>query len=149
MRARAKVQGREKVMARLRAIVPAAERELAAAQLEAAKDLAAKIRQRAPGDGEYQRSIQGDRLSARASGLVVGKGLKGRTKDRNATGVFAEYIWRFLEYGTKERFHRNGKSVGKGPRMPHIFPTYRAQKKAIRRKVANAVNRAVRKTKKA
>jgi hypothetical protein len=147
VKVRAKFEGREKVMARLRAIAPAAETELATAQLEAAQDLAGKIRNRAPGDGEYRRSIQGDKLANRPQSRAIGRGLKGGTKDKNATGVFGEWIWRLLEFGTKERFHRNGKSVGSGPRLPHIFPTYRAHKKTIRRKMANAVNRALRKTK--
>lgn len=137
MRTRAKFEGREKVMARLRAITPAAEANLAVAQLEAAKALADKIRPRAPRDtGEYAASIEGDRLSARPNSGASRVGLKGQTKDKNATGIFAEFIWRFLEFGTVKMVRR-----------PHIFPTYRAEKKTIRRKMANAVNKALRKTK--
>lgn len=135
---RAKFQSREKIMARLRAITPAAETELAAAQLDAAKDLADKIKRRAPRrTGRYAASLVGAKLSSRPGGSLIGRGVKGRTKDKNATGVFGEFIWRFLEFGTV-----------KMARQPHIFPTYRAQKKAIRRKMANAVNKALRKTRK-
>lgn len=138
MRTRAKFEGRDKVMARLRAITPAAEVELAAAQLDAAKDLADKIRPRAPRDtGEYAASIQGDRLSARPKDARNLVGLKGQTKDKNATGIFAQHLWRWLEFGTV-----------KMARRPHIFPTFRAARPAIRRKMANAVNKALRKTKK-
>ncbi|WP_181182629.1 hypothetical protein [Mesorhizobium sp. B3-1-9] len=58
------------------------------------------------------------------------------TKDPNATGIFAEFIWRFLEFGTVKMAAR-----------PHIFPTYRAYRKKLRRRIAGAVNRAVRKAK--
>jgi HK97 gp10 family phage protein len=137
VKVRAKFEGREKVMARLRAIAPAAETELATAQLEAAQDLAGKIRGRAPRrTGRYAASILGDKLSSRRSGSIIGGGLKGSTKGKNATGVFGEFIWRFLEFGTV-----------KMARHPHIFPTYRAARKGIRRKMATAVNRALRKTK--
>lgn len=138
MRTRAKFEGRDKVMARLRAITPAAESELAVAQLDAAKGLADKIKPRAPRrTGQYAASIQGDRLSNRPDSGGSRIGLKGQTKDKNATGIFAEWIWRLLEFGTV-----------KMARQPHIFPTYRAEKKTVRRKMANAVNKALRKTKK-
>lgn len=135
MAVRAKFEGREKVMARLRRLVPDAEKEAAKAQLEAANELAAAIRGRAPvRTGEYRDSIQGGRLSdAPSGGQLVG--IRG-TKDPNATGIFARFLWRFLEFGT---FSSSAK--------PHIFPTYRAMKKRIRRKVAGAVNKAVRKAK--
>jgi HK97 gp10 family phage protein len=138
VKVRAKFEGREKVMARLRAIAPAAETELATAQLEAAQDLAGKIRSRAPRrTGRYAASIVGDRLTSRPGGNLLGGGLRGRTKDKNATGIFGEFIWRFLEFGTV-----------KMARQPHVFPTFRAARKGIRRKMATAVNRALRKTKK-
>ena len=126
-------------MRRLRAIVPEAEKELAKAQLEGAQELAVRIKPRAPGPrtGKYQASIQGDRLANRPKQRAVSKGLKGQTKDPNATGVFAEFIWRFLEFGTVKMTAR-----------PHIFPTYRAYRKRLRRKMATAVNKAVRKARK-
>lgn len=139
MRVKAQVLGRDAVMRKLRALVPDAEQELAREQLEGAQELAARIKPRAPGPrtGKYQASIQGDRLSNRPSKRAIGKGLKGQTKDPNATGVFAEYIWRFLEFGTAKMAKR-----------PHIFPTYRAYRKRLRRRMSGAVNRAVRKARK-
>lgn len=125
-------------MRKLRAIVPEAEKELAKAQLEGAQELATRIKGRAPArTGDYRTSIQGDRLANRPKERAVGRGLKGQTKDPNATGVYAEFIWRFLEFGTV-----------KMPARPHIFPTYRAYKKKLRRKMAGAVNKAVRKARK-
>lgn len=132
MRVKAKWVGREKVLARLRQLAPEAEKAAAVAQLEAAKELAAAIRPRAPvRTGDYRDSIQGDVLANRPGEKAV-FGIR-RTKDPNATGIFAKWTWRFLEFGTVKMVSR-----------PHIFPTYRAMRKRIRRKVANAINKAVR-----
>jgi hypothetical protein len=146
MAMKAKFLGREAVMRRLNQLVPDAEKELASVQLEVAKEVAARIAARAPtGDsGEYQRSIEGARLADRpGKSRVVGS---SETKDKNATGVFAEYIWKWLEFGTKDRVvKKTGKSAGKMTPQPHIFPTWRAYRKTARRKMATAVNKAVRK----
>lgn len=148
MKIKATVQGRDAVMRKLRALVPEAEKQLAVAQLEGAQELADRIRPRAPGKGRYRATIQGDRLSNRPKERALGKGLKGQTKDPNATGVFADYIWRFLEFGT-EPFVNQGRFAGtQNPGItaqPHIFPTYRAYRKKLRRKMAGAVSKAVRK----
>ena len=132
MAVRAKWEGRDKVMARLRSVAPKAEIQMAVAQLEAANELANAIRGRAPvRTGRYRDSIRGGRLGE-AQGKLRAVGTNP-TKDPNATGIFALFIWKFLEFGT-----RTGTSA-----RPHIFPTYRAMKKQIRRKIANVVNRAV------
>ena len=147
---KAKMLGREVVMRRLNRLVPEAEKEVAVAQLEVAQEGAARIAARAPvGDsGEYAQSIEGDRLANRPGQNAVGRGLKGGTKDKNATGIFASFKWRWLEFGTKDRVVKaTGQKVGKMTPQPHIFPTWRAYRKAARRKIANAVNRAVRKVK--
>ncbi|MBP0438423.1 HK97-gp10 family putative phage morphogenesis protein [Tianweitania sediminis] len=138
MAIKAKMLGREKTMKLLRGIVPEAEKELAKAQMEAAQDLASKIRPRAPGPrtGQYQASIQADRLANRTGQQPVSQGLRGSTKDPNATGVFADFIWRFLEFGTVKMAKR-----------PHIFPTYRQERPRIRRKMAASVRKAVKKVK--
>lgn len=134
MRVKAKFEGRERVYRRLNRLLPDAERELAAAQMEAGQELAGKIKPRAPREtGDYQASIQADRIAARGGQTPVGT---GATKDKNAVGIFADFIWRFLEFGTVKMSAR-----------PHIFPTYRAERKRIRRKMAGAVNKAVRKAK--
>ncbi|WAX93194.1 HK97 gp10 family phage protein [Aminobacter sp. NyZ550] len=134
MAIKAKMLGREAVTRRLRRLVPDAEKEAASAQLEAAQELATAIEQRAPlgESGDYRASIEGGRLADKPQNAVFGSS----TKDPNATGIFADYIWRFLEFGTV-----------KMAAQPHIFPTYRAMKKRIRRKVAGAINKAVRKAK--
>lgn len=139
MAIKAKFLSRDKTMRLLNQVVPEAEKELAKAQIEAARDVAAKIKPRAPGPrtGAYQASIQADRLANRPSERAVGGGASnGNTKDPNATGVFADYIWRFLEFGTV-----------KMPKRPHIYPTYRQERPKIRRKMAAAVRKAVKKAK--
>jgi HK97 gp10 family phage protein len=155
MAIKAKMLGREAVMRKLNQLVPEANEQLAAAQLEAAQDVAAAIKARAPRDtGDYADSIIGDRLANHGGERRVGGKIKtsaiGRslneTKDPNATGVFADYKWRWIEFGTGERVQKTtGRRVGRMPAQPHIFPTFRAKRKAIRRKMANAVNKAVRK----
>lgn len=162
MAIKAQMLGRDAVMKRLRQLVPDAEEGAAAAQLEAAKDLAKAIQPRAPrgATGEYAASIQGDRLANRPDKRAIGG---SATKDPNATGVFASHEWRWLEFGTGPHVikpkgapaltfrGREGfvsvKSVNHPgtAAQPHIFPTFRAKKKAIRRKVAGAINKAVRK----
>jgi len=138
VRMKAKMLGRDAVMRKLRQLLPDTEKELAEEQLAVARELAGQIAARAPSrTGQYRASIQGDRLSSRPGKRALGQGLRGGTKDPNATGVFAEYIWRFLEFGTV-----------KMSRRPHVFPTYRAYRKKLRRRMSNAVNRAVRKANK-
>ena len=59
----AKFENREKVMARLNKVLPETEKELAAAQLEAGRELADRIRGRAPvRTGRYRQSIEAARL---------------------------------------------------------------------------------------
>lgn len=138
MKVKAKFEGRAALYARLNKVAPLAEAELATAQLEGAVELANRIKGRSPiRTGKYRASIQGDKLSNRPTKRAIGRGLRGQTKDPNATGVFAEYIWRFLEFGTSKMAAR-----------PHHFPTYRAYRKKLRRKMANALNKAVRKARK-
>jgi hypothetical protein len=148
MAIKAKFLGREAVMKRLNKLVPDAETELAQAQLEVAQEAARLIAARAPeGDsGEYKRSIQGDRIANRPGQQRVVS--TNETKDNNATGVFAEYLWRWLEFGTKKRVvEKTGKNAGKMIPRPHVMPTWRAYRKKARRKMATAVNKAVRRAK--
>jgi HK97 gp10 family phage protein len=135
MAIRAKFLGREAVMRRLNQMVPDAEKELAAAQMEVAQEAASRIEARAPrgATGDYARSIQADRIANRPHQEFTGI---RETKDKNATGVFAKFTWRFLEFGTVKMAAR-----------PHIFPTWRAYRKTARRKMAAAVNKAVRRAK--
>jgi hypothetical protein len=134
---KAKFLGREAVMRKLNRMVPDAEKELAQAQMDVAREAADRIAARARSmiaGSEYVQSIQADLISNRPKNELVGA--INETKDTNATGVFAKWTWRWLEHGTVKMAKR-----------PHIFPTWRAYRKTARRKMANAVNKAVRRAK--
>lgn len=129
-RFQAKFENRASVMRRLDAIAPGARVAAGKAQAEAAATLAEAIRSKAPSDtGEYRASIEAAPLSSRPGGKSVGI---RQTKDQNAQGIFALYIWRFLEFGTVKMRAR-----------PHVFPTYRQRRKTIRAMISRAVNMAV------
>lgn len=160
MRARITPQSRDAVMKRLRELVPAAEAQIAKAQEDSAKELAEAIKARAPAKtGRYRESIQAGKIAGRNDGAKP-IGIEA-TKDPNACGVFASYLWRFLEFGTRPHtikaknvsdlvFFSNGKKIvipqvnHKGSKAkPHIFPTYRQYKKRIRRRVQRAIRNAI------
>lgn len=156
----AELKGRDALMRRLDQLAPNVEKYAAEAKMQIAKDAAEAITAAAPrGEaGEYASSIKAG-LAKEGSGVI---GITA-TKDETATAVFANYIWRFLEFGT--RAHqikaRNGgrlkfrasngavvavdsvKHPGSAA-QPHVFTTWRAMKKKSRRKLLAAVNKAVR-----
>lgn len=126
------LRNREKVLAEINRLAPSITTALADAQMKVAQDLAKKIRGYAPvHTGIYRSSIIGDRLSNHPQQKLVGGGI-GIPKDPNATGIFASYLWRWLEFGTQ-----------KMPARPHIFPVYRARKPYILRKLRLTVNNAL------
>jgi hypothetical protein len=160
LRAKVTRQSRDAVMKRLRELVPEAEEAAAAAQEVSAKELAEAIKARAPRDSnEYVNSIEAVRLAGRNDDRKP-VGIE-QTKDPNAWGIVALYIWRFIEFGTRPHaikarkkprlVFRIGNKVVRTAQVahpgmkarPHIFPTYRAMRKRIRRRVAAAINKAI------
>jgi hypothetical protein len=155
---KAQVLGREALMRRLNTIAPNIEKYTADEKKAAGDDLADAVRRVAP-TGEtldYMESIQADLIADRPAQEQVGV---RTSKDPSAVGLFAKFIWRFLEFGTRpHNVAKDGGTVlGKkqtkatGAIMhpgsvakPHIFPIYRAMKPKIRRRIRNAVNRAIR-----
>lgn len=154
----AQLRGREALMRRLNQLAPNVEKYTAEAKLKAADMLADEIRTRAPTGAtlEYMESIEGDLLSSRPAQERVNI---TATKDPGATGIFARFYWRFLEFGTaphstvkgggtvlgKKQAAASGTGMHPGsPAQPHIFPQYRAAKPRIRRMILAAVNKAVR-----
>lgn len=132
--ARVKRESRDAVMKRLRELAPAAETAAAKAQAEAARDLAEAIKPRLRRrSGKLAASIEADLVSNRPGQKPVGI---GESKDPNAQGIFAIWYWRFVEFGTR-----------RSRAFPAIFPTYRQMRKKIRRKVASAINREIKKAK--
>lgn len=66
-----------------------------------------------------------------------------------ATATTAEFpggfpgVARWFEFGTAERFHKDGKSVGRIAAQPYFYPTYRANKASIRSKIGRRVRKEV------
>jgi len=145
MALKAKVMGRQALMRRLNELAPNAEKYAAEAKLEVVKEAANLISADAPHDtGEYMTEIKGERQADNPH-LAP---LIGRTsKDPDATAVYAPWIWRFLEFGTKAHINK-GKFAGTThpgtPAQPHIFPTWNSFKPAAKKRVSAAINRAVR-----
>lgn len=159
---KAKVVGRGALMKRLNAIVPEADRYTAEAKLQAMQELADKVRVRAPTGAtlDYMESIEGDRIGDRQAQEVAGR---RASKDPTAAGLFAKFIWRFLEFGTaphntakgggtvlgqmKMREGGGNRHPGSRP-FPHIFSTWREYRPTAAKKVRNALNKAIRQARK-
>lgn len=154
----AELKGRDALMRRLNQLAPNVEKYAAEAKLQAAEEAAELMRERAPTGAtlEYRESFSGERLADNPNKQQVGV---TPTKDPSAAGVFAEYIWRFLEFGTaphstvkgggtvlgKKNVAASGTGMHPGTAaQPHIFPTWRAYKKKASAKIRAAVNKAVR-----
>lgn len=132
---KAELKGRKQLERRLDALDPEINKQLAVAQLDAGEMLAERIQLRAPfKTGAYMQSIEAKRL-ADVSSTQRGKNvIATQTKDKNAVAIVADFYWRFLEFGTAN-----------APAQPHIFPTYRASRREIRRIIATVVNSGVKK----
>lgn len=152
MAMKATIQGRSSLTAKLAELAPAAERYAAKAKIEIAEDAARQIASRAPKNtGDYAASIKADVVANRPKQEQVGV---TPSKDPDATGVYASFIWRFLEFGTaphnvskgggNKSFKGNAKMHPGTPAMPHIFPTWRSMKVKAMRKLRMAVNKGVR-----
>ncbi|WP_367354191.1 HK97 gp10 family phage protein [Agrobacterium pusense] len=157
---KAKVLRREALTKKLNQVAPLANKYAAEAKLQIATEAAEKISDRAPISnsataGDYAASIQGGKISDRPSA----KALVGATasKDPDATGVFAAWIWHFLEFGTRPHNVAKGggtvagKKQSAGAKMhpgtraqPHIFPTWRAFRAKAKKRINDAVWRGVR-----
>lgn len=135
IRVESQLKNRQQVMDALSQVAPGIQQRLADVQMDIGNDLATAIQQRAPvRTGKYRASIHAELLDANPEDKRYIFG--ARTNDPNAVGVYGLYIWRFLEFGTKTGT----------PAQPHIMPTYRMKKRQMRRRMANVVNRAVRKS---
>jgi len=148
MAVRAKVLGREKLMRRLKIFVPDAEKEMTEAKELSMAEVASKIAARAPYDtGEYYDSLE--------SGLVKDNpqarkrpGYR-KSKDEEAVGIFGKWYWRLIEFGTAP--HVNGGMFAGSEHpgsqaKPHVFPTWRANRNNVKKKVRQGLNKAVKKS---
>ncbi|WP_407122752.1 HK97 gp10 family phage protein [Bradyrhizobium sp. STM 3561] len=158
----AKYQARSRAIIerRLAGLAPNAAAAASAAIELGAKELASAIQARAPSkSGDYRNSIQAVPLAGRNDLTSKVIGIKA-TKDKNAWGIVADFIWRFLEFGTRQHTikaknkpalvftAKDGNKVvtqqvdhpGTAPH-PHIFNTYQEMRQRIRRRIANAINK--------
>lgn len=157
---KAKVMGREAVTKRLRQLAPKAMEAMDKAKLEVAHEAATKIAARAPkspGGGDYAKSIRGGLQSDNPNNEGFGH---KKSKDPTAVGVYGNYIWRFLEFGTKasvgtaprrDRRYKTSDVMtqGKGPHaatpaLPHVFPVWRGMRKKSLAKIRRALNKGIR-----
>lgn len=157
MALKTKILGREALSKRLNDVAPSIEKYAAPVKLELAEEAADKIAARAPTGAtlDYMHSIEAGRLADHPDKKPVGI---NPSKDPTATGVFAPFIWRFLEFGTAPHNTAPGggsalgqatHSEGGGTQhpgtaaQPHIFPTWREMKARAKRKIQAAVNKGV------
>lgn len=158
MAMKARMQGREALMRRLNDLVPNAEKYAADEKLEVAKEAAVMISAAAPYDtGTYMENIKGERQADNPNHAPFSG---AKSKDPHATAVYAPWIWRFLEFGTKSRVaqpsRRNTrwrsitvmtKATNGHPgttAQPHVFPTWNEFKPRAKKRINAAINRAVR-----
>jgi hypothetical protein len=158
MALKTRVQGRAKLTRDLQAIVPNALKYAAEANLRIVDEVAEKIRDVAPRGAtlEYAESIEGDFLKNKPDAKSFSD---NPTKDKDAAGLFAPFIWRFLEFGTAPHNTAKGGGTVKGrsthlqgggmqhpgtPAQPHVFSTWRAFKATANRIKRNAINKAFR-----
>ena len=160
MAIKAKVLGREALTRNLERLTPGVTEAAAKAKLEVAQEAASRIRNAAPHKtGEYASEIVGQRQADNPGKLPI----NGRpSKDPDATAVYAPFYWRFIEFGTAPHLikGRNGKNLvfkgedGQvvsvpsvnhpgGRAHPHVFPTWKAYRKAAKAKISRAISKAV------
>lgn len=158
MAIRAKVLGRETLMRNLEKITPGIAKATAPVKLEIAKEAANLISAAAPAKtGKYMESIQGGRQVDNPGAHFFGK----RSRDPDACGVYADFIWRFLEWGTAPHLIKGrGKNLvfkGEDGRIvsvpsvnhpgthahPHVFPEWKKFKPRGQRMINQAVRGAV------
>lgn len=141
-----KLLGREELTRRLQAIVPEAIKAAEIAKLEVVQDAAVKIAAAAPKKtGEYAASIKGGYQRDNPDK----KSFSGQdSKDPDAAGVYGNWKWRFLEFGTRPHANK-GEFAGTWnpgiPAHPHIFPIWRELKPKAKRKISRAINQAIKK----
>ncbi|MGO1163077.1 HK97 gp10 family phage protein [Brucella pseudogrignonensis] len=155
---RAKLLGRVELTNKIRKIAPKAIEKMDEVKLQVAEEAAAAIKARAPRlSGDYAESIRAGLQSDNPDKIVFGA---KKSKDPTAVGVYANFIWRFIEFGTKasgaqapraDRRYKSGKVMTKGsqahgatPAQPHIFPVWRGMRKKAMSRIRNAMNKGIR-----
>jgi len=121
-----KMRNKDRLHRKLSKLVDGLDGQMQKDMEKGAEELADTVRSFAPvKTGEYKNSIKAkkvDQFTDRTSGDTY--------SNVNAWGLYANYIWRFLEFGTKKMLSR-----------PHIFGPYRI----LRRRIKGRIHRGLRK----
>jgi len=113
-----KLQGGDRVFRHMRAMPRAVAEEWDKAGEKSATEVAALASHLAPKrTGQYAASIQAKRISSERG---------------PAWGVFASWVWRFIEFGTLNATAR-----------PHLWPALRLLKKRVRNRYKRATSKGV------
>ncbi len=135
-----KVEGRERLVRRMKAIPPAVQREVKAALGASGGELVAMMKRRAPVDtGALRDSIGWTFGDAPQGSFSLAKSSRGGDRASVAVTVYAGgggafYGW-MQEQGTV-----------KMPAHPFFFSSYRVLKKRIKSRTSRAMNKAIKST---
>nr|WP_321457190.1 HK97 gp10 family phage protein [uncultured Cohaesibacter sp.] len=139
--AKTKWIGKEKAFRQLRRIAPEVEKQLGPGLEKSADELANLARSYAPKKtGNYAKTIEAKQVEDH--------------KQTPSWGLFADFIWRFIEFGTKPgRYGARTSSGGRDrkvyrthpgtPARPHLWPAYRVLKRRIKSRTSRTINKAV------
>lgn len=106
---------------------------------------------------ERRRIGQGEFNKIKAEGGTVSEAraaLRGKIRQLNGEGPIAEVIIgpnrnptaHFMEFGTGERFHRDGKSVGHVEAHPYMRPAWDKHKDGLEQKLATRLRQEIEKS---
>ncbi|PLW76806.1 HK97 gp10 family phage protein [Cohaesibacter celericrescens] len=135
--------GTQKAFKQLRRVAPAVSDELNKGLKQNAEEVAEMAHDFAPKvSGDYADSINAKEIED-ASGVPK-------------WGVFADWVWRFIEFGTRSgrrgtRANVNGRdrrvyrSHPGNPAQPHLWPAFRAMKRRLKGRTTRSINKAVKK----
>lgn len=145
MAMRAKVISSATLRRRMRVFVPDAEKAMDAEKLSGMSEVAAKIASRAPYKSrDYSKSITAGRVKDNPQANKR-PGYR-KPKDDDAVGIFGNYIWRLLEFGTAPHLIGGlfaGSEHPGSQAQPHVFPTWRANRNNVKKRVRKALNKTV------
>ncbi|RMF11096.1 MAG: HK97 gp10 family phage protein [Alphaproteobacteria bacterium] len=133
MSVRVRYARKERLARKLHALAPQAERELTEAALKGAREVVDAAKKFVPvRDGVLRDSGAGVLLPETAQRQRV-----------VAAAVFRAPHAHLVEFGTAERFHKSGKSVGSAPAQPFLFPAYRIMKRRIKGRMSRAITKSL------
>nr|WP_320142407.1 HK97 gp10 family phage protein [uncultured Cohaesibacter sp.] len=136
--AKTKWIGKERAFRKLKQLAPEVEKQLGPGLEKSADELVGLARRYAPKkSGDYARSIETDQIE--------------EDKQTPAWGVFADFIWRFIEFGTRagKRIEKKGPRIGTLVRhpgakaQPHLWPAYRVLQRRIKYRTSRTINKAI------